>query len=368
MDNERTIRYTIKEDGFEYHFLKQEMRSGKCRVSKSRHPVEEVEKLKRDLLQKGHLMDRGEYYGLRKNFTTSCLMARNLCSDHLIPNCSDIKYPIRIHDQDKEIVDYFQFKNVVPISPGFNTNVYKHELKFIGVSELSYNKSFFERSHDKGFSPSESFVAEVLERAKVINDYRRGDTDSNEADIVSGNKQIEVAICFNEALGELRSKEKSGVQLILDSVDYGRYVISNGVLNKFLKKKYSKDYETSLALLFVGSKTTAKSLMNELGEQLINKELKTLYTSLYFIIIEPVEDKVILSSSCEVYEEMPIDNISISPYSKKECTLEDLRDEGNYFMKCRSIFNNQEFLFLLSGKEIKENIKEMSIWVSGASE
>ena len=64
MDNERTIRYTIKEDGFEYHFLKQEMRSGKCKVSKSRHPVEEVEILKRDLLQKGYLVDKGDYYAL----------------------------------------------------------------------------------------------------------------------------------------------------------------------------------------------------------------------------------------------------------------------------------------------------------------
>lgn len=366
--DEKTIRYTIKTHGFEYHVKKCVMKASGCVISAKQHPIEEVEKLKQSLIEKRKVIKKENGYVLKSDYQTGLLMAYNLCSDKIE---SEIKGLPRIvingdKNEDADIKDYFGIKNVIDLDSDFGKKIRKDECKLLKIEEMEYGSEFFAWAKDIDFSKSEEFVALCLKKTGIINDFRRGDAISKEADIVieDEKRQIEIVNNLNYANDIFRfGREASGMSLVLDCIDTGHYGVNEGVLKKFTEKTYCEKYTKELAVLMIGTKDTAKAMMINVDAKIQDQsEIKNKFAKIHMVILNPIEDEIICVSGSKTTI-LPITDINPELYSKKIVELDNVLDQEMYLMTCKSLLDNSMGLMMLHGFEIKKIIKEMHIWI-----
>ena len=365
--NQSTIRYTIKAKNFKYHMKKCVMIADGCLISNKNHPVEEVENIKHKLIDKGMLIKVKGGYKLKKNYSTGVLMAYNLCSSKKESMLSD-ELDVVINgnkDSDEDIKKYFAIKNIVPSSSCFGVGIKKHELKLQKIEMLKCNKVFLERTKNKDFSIVEKFVVECLLKVRIIDKYRRGDDNKKEADIVIDKeiRQIEIVTDFNVANNVLRFKKKiPELAMLIDAVDTEHYK-STDIMKKFYEKDYCSNYSLELAILFFGSQKTVGKMIELIKEEITNNgEPKNQYKKIHFIYLDSMEDRIICFSD-SYSKEIGLNEMSIKPYSKEVIDIKKVFDNSEYLLTCSSLFESKNVGMYLTGKEIKEKIKEMKIWI-----
>lgn len=207
MDNRenRTINYVIKEDGFNYHMKKGVMKAGSV-VSKAHHPIDAVEEYKRKLIMRRYLVDEGEYYICRRNITTGLLMAYNMHCGYLVKEMPQFKVVINGNEgEDVEIKDAFAFKNLISADNLFRKRISKDSYRIEIICKAEYNRDFYEGKKKTGLSSIEQFVADALIEAKVLENYRVGDPEKKECDLVDeiNNRQIEIVRFFDEKFPQI---------------------------------------------------------------------------------------------------------------------------------------------------------------------
>ena len=364
MDNTSTIRYTLKKESFEYHFKKQMMIAKGCVISAEVHPIFEVEQLKSDLKNSGLLYAVDSGYRLKKNYAVGPLMALNLCSNKTELSLESIKQDIVINggdSSDDDIRSYFDIKNVVSSDSCFAKGLYRHELKFEKLETITADKYLFEREQGKSFSNTEQFVVEVLDKANIIKDYRRGDDSLHEADIVCGSRQIEIVNCFNAANNVIRFKEHDvSASIVIDLVDTDHFKIPVGVIKKFTSKNYTDSLSLELAMLMIGSTQTSTKILCLLKTELEKVMLKNNFQVIHFVMVDPAKDLITVISSGEE-RRIKSDYMSIKLYKKQMADLGTIDSENRYLLSCKNIFTNDEVLLLESGETIERFIKETAI-------
>lgn len=364
MDNTSTIRYTLKKESFEYHFKKQMMIAKGCVISAKVHPIFEVEQLKNDLKNGGLLYAVDSGYKLKKNFAVGPLMALNLCSDKKELSLESIKQDIVINSgdsSDDDIRSYFDIKNIVASDSCFAKGLYRHELKFEKLETITADKFLFEREQGKSFSNIEQFVVEVLDKANIIKDYRRGDDSLHEADIVCGSRQIEIVNCFNAANNVVRFKKHDvSASMVIDLVDTDHFKIPVGVIKKFTSKNYTNALSLELVMLMIGSNQTSRKMLRMLETELEKAVLKNNFQKIHFVIVDPAKDIITVISSGEERRIKLVD-ISIKLYKKQRADFGTIDSENRYLLSCKNIFTNDEVLVLESGEMIERFIKETAI-------
>jgi hypothetical protein len=366
--NERTIKYTVKENNFRYHVKKCVMESDGCIISKSSHPITEVETMKEKMLKAGILEELPTGYELKKDYKTGFLMAYNLCSDK-IKNKLDSSPDIIINGKegcDEDIKDYFAIDNVSSTESYFGNMMRKDELKLEKIEKIYFDKIFLNRMQSKDFSKAEEFVVECLVEAGIIKEYRRGDDSLHEADVIieREGRQIEIVSDFNAANDVLRFKKKAPeMTMILDAVDTGHYASTKGLMKKFYKKNYCNKYNLELAILMMGNETTASEMIELIKDEILKNGVpKNQFQALHFIILNAISDNVKCVSGENVIT-IPIEKVCVKPYQKDIVELENIKGEDEYLMTCESLFENKKALMCLTGKEIMRKIKEMGIWM-----
>lgn len=367
--NSKTIRYKIREQGFEYHVKKCIMKASGCNISDKVHPIKEVEVLKHQMIDQKKLVKTDSGYALKTDYQTGLLMAYNLCSDKVktgIDNCRDIVINGN-NNADNAIKDFFEIKNVSGSDSIFGTLLRKDEYKIDIIQKIEYSPEFYSRADSDGFSESEYYVALCLKKFGIINEFRRGVVSKNEADVVldTEKRQIEIVQNLNYANNLFRFGNKaSEISLVLDCIDTGHFGISDGVIKKFTSKKYCDEYTKELAILMIGTRNAVCELMTQLGKEIQKQNIiKNDFTMIHFVIINPLEDEVICISGNDK-KVLPIDSIPVKLYDKRLITLKEMQDTETYVMTCNSLFNNNKALIMLDGLEIKKMIKDMGIWKS----
>lgn len=367
MENRTTIKYTITEEHFKYHLKKGEMIAKGCIISPDNHPVKEVEKIKKELLDRGKLSKVPEGYRLKSNYKTGLLMAYNLCSNNVEAQLKN-KHTIVINgNEDNEIKDFFEIKNVMPSDLQFGHMIKKHEYRLEKIEKIFYNSKFFKRVQSKDFSTIESVVVECLNKVGYITAWRRGDDTEKEADIVieDQNLQIEIVTSFNEANKIFRyGTTSSELVFALDTIDTDHYKVPEGVIKKFTEKEYTERYRKELAIVFLGSTETASNLLQIISNKLEDEHnVKNHYTKLHLIVINPMEDRVIYSTS-EEKREVDLNISEKGLYSKRKISLHEVVDEEFYVVTCKNIFKNEKALLYIMGTELKQIITELNIWIT----
>lgn len=77
INNGQTIVYKIILSGFKYHIKKGKFEKNST-ISKNTHPLKEVEKIKKELIEQKKVKDLGKYYVLKESVNIGSLMAYNL--------------------------------------------------------------------------------------------------------------------------------------------------------------------------------------------------------------------------------------------------------------------------------------------------
>lgn len=359
-----TIRYTIKSEGFCYHTRKGVMRKGTT-VSKSIHPVKAVEIFKNSLIDTRRVKDRGHYYECVKDIETGLLMAFNLHEGILKKRIPDSIVTINGGDkEDRNIKDGIRNKGFFSADNEFRKRIDRDCYKTTKILKTNYDDSFYKRTGDGSFSKVEKFVVDVLIETGAISNYRRGDTNSHECDIVdeTEGRQIEIVSLFDEKIpASIRYKndEMRKQSIALDSCDFGKSIIPEGVIRKFKDKEYSDRYEKELAIYTLSGpgdiQRKLDSLKDMVKELIIRGELKNDFKDIHLIIHDPLFSESVNYFSSTMQKRIDEKECSIKPIITKETKKEEITDNAEYFVLQENIFNSSvKKGAWMTGSDLKE--------------
>ena len=359
-----TIQYTIKLEGFTYHTRKGLLRKGST-ISKSVHPLLEVESLKNKLLKKHALIDQGTFYECKRDIKTGVLMAYNLHSGKLerdIPNTT-----VHINGakgEDEQIKDALRHTSFYSADNLFRINIDRDAFKLNKVMHIEYNDSFFKGKGDGSLSEVERFVIKVLKAVKEVDEYRRGNPEEQECDIVDeiSGRQIEIVSYLDEKIPPKfrhSSKDTKVQSLVFEYCNFGTNNISEGVIKKFRVKNYTDKYEKELAIYMLGNGAEARNKIKALEQEVRSiiwaGKLKNDYKKLHIIIHDPLESGTIYyfsNSRQEILEDSIICNTA--PIIAREIDVDDIENEDYYYISKECIFNPEyKSGALMSGADLK---------------
>lgn len=353
----------IKGDGFVYHTKKGILKKGST-ISKAIHPVAEVEQLKAQLERKGAIKDAGDFYICCRNIETGALMAYNLHKGKM-----EIELPHSTvvlngnNDCDTSIKAAFQGKSFYSADNEFRHRLEKDTYRLAKLIQIKYNKSFFEGRGDGSLSEVEQFVIDALLTSKEITEFRRGDAERRECDIVDerNGRQIEIVSFFDEKIpNNVRFKNDLYEEqaLALENCDFGFNIVSDGVIKKFTKKEYTDTYEKELAIYFFGGSSEATRKITAIEKELevhIGK-IRNDYRNIHLIIHDPLDTESVIYCSKDRCESFPDSCSKFSPVTRIAAVERDeVQDDKEYFLLTENIFNNEDKQGAwLTGHELKE--------------
>lgn len=104
MSNKKSVKYTIKDDGFEYHLKKGILKKGSI-ISLKIHPIMEIEILKKKLRDNNLLKKEKYSYVTKQNIDIGLLVAYNLYKGEIVENVSIQEILLNVH-LDNRSVEY----------------------------------------------------------------------------------------------------------------------------------------------------------------------------------------------------------------------------------------------------------------------
>lgn len=361
-ENLKTITYTISYPNFKYHVKKGKMLKNSV-VSKKRHPIQAVEDLKKYLLKSNMLKDLGENYLLKKDFSVGALMAYNLYCG-MLKKEFDNPNPIIISEtSDQNIADEFQFENIFSTDSLISKSFEKNSRKIEHIYNFSIRRAFLIGNNPNQFSETEKLVYDVLKLEKIIsNNARHGETSKKESDIVDESQgiQIEIVTAF-----KLQMKDKTRLShdtfSIMELINTNLISISKGIFKKFYEKEYTDKYEKRLAIFSFGDLATTKTFLKRLISMIEeNPVLKNDFTNIYFITYDFILDEIYIFNG-KTINSYKSNQFNINYIKKFETPIEKLKDEEEYLLITKNIFNKKESITVLDGKNLKQFIKDFKI-------
>lgn len=370
-DNRSSVSHTIRAEGYKYDVFKGELSKGSS-ISKSVHPLPEVEAFKQKLLERKIFKDMGTYWVLKKNIRTGHLMSVNLHTGRLMKE-SPYKQDIIVSESEAaEIKDQLQEKQVCVTNSKIVMKSLCDTLRFSSVNIMEVNADIFNHHEADTFGPEEMFVLKILQERGVVSlSARHGLSGEKEADIVDEvrGEQYEIIYEFKTELSKKKMKPHfiySPEILMLQLVD-SPFIHTSKALGKKFKKEYTDRYRSNLVILTLGTKDAIVTMLEALSESLRKEEANELnYSNVYIISLDFLGERAIFFriSPTESFspESFPCKNDELGFIKLTPIEFSAMKDTGKYLMVCEGIFDEAQRLRYDEGKELKSWVKEVRIW------
>ena len=374
INNRSTIRLTDSFEGFSYHIGKYQL-DKKSTVSKSKHPITEVEAFKAKLLDKKLLIDVGKNYVLRKPIHTSLLMARNLHEGSLI-NTRSLNwnrggyYSLPLGD----LLEDVKLGNLTTFDSPIGKAHFLDSQRIVKIQEIEIDFSCLSGHDGDIFNPIEQLFFDALkERGLISRSSRHGLTEKQECDIVDDLKetQIEVVAAFKNRISTDKKSKYDYNSIGLECVDNVLICPSEPLLNKYYKKNYTPKFQKKLAIYCLGNRLSVTRLAQRIRDAIVaNGAVKNSFESVYIIWNDFINDNKTYFSYFDK-DKLKIEEIETSLCllkTGKEVTfdsLDTLNTKTHYFLQTESIFkdNSLRAMAFFTAKEIIELVEILHIYV-----
>ena len=370
-NNRSSISHTIRAPGYKYDVIKGELSKGSL-VSKSVHPLSEVEEFKRKLLERKLFKDIGAHYTLKKNVRTGHLMAVNLHMGQLMKESPYKQDIIVTHSEAAELKDQLEEKQVCVTNSEIVMKSLCDTLRFSSVNIMEVNADIFNHHESDTFGPEEKFVLKILQERGVVSSLaRHGLSGEKEADIVDEvrGEQYEIIYEFKTELSKKKMKPHfiySPEILMLQLVD-SPFIHTSKALGKKFKKEYTNRYRSNLVILTLGTKDAVVSMLEALSENLRKEEEAELnYSNVYIVALDFLDERAIFFriSPTESFtpESFPCRNDELGFIKLTQVEFSSIEEDHKYLMVCEGIFDKAFRCRYDDGKSLKEWAKEVRIW------
>lgn len=309
-------RYLITAPEFAYDTRRGVLCAG-SRVSRAIHPLADVEAMKTHLIEEGAVAKssnkkRAKYYCTR-DIRTGLLMAYNLYSGRLeqeLPEC-EVAFA---EDSDEMISsnEAVQLWSMYASDSLFRAKIERDGYRIIKLIEAEYDWTFVNGKGDGSLSKVEQFVVDALFAAGEIDEFRRGDPEYRECDIVveKQGRQIEFVSLFDEKVPprvRYRNEFNEEQALLMEYCDFGYNIVAQGVINKFTHKNYTDKYRKELAIYIVGSSIEAADKVQALEQMLEARidQIRNTYEKIHIILHDPLETETFAYCSHDRIETYP---------------------------------------------------------------
>lgn len=369
-NNASTVMHQIKSNGFSYDLLKGKLKKGST-ISKEVHPVKEVEMIKADLLHKNYLKDEKTVWILKKPFYTGIMMARNLHTGELLSE-NDLKQSVYVSSQEADMIkDDFPMGSIYSSESCLMKINKRHGYKLANIYRLNIYKSFLQNHSSDGFGEDELYVLKVLQTEGIISKgARHGISQNNEADIVDEKNKTQYEVVYESKLKSVKKRKDAEVlfrpetQAIRLIENNPFTIISDALINKFTKKKYSSEYKTCLVILNIGSYNSTREMMEKLASKLQETKVNISFSNIIIISYDFINEKtyIVQILPCEILERK-YENIKFSLIEKEAVTLEQMVEGETYLFYGHDVFDNKELIFSACATEIHKFIKEFKVFI-----
>lgn len=415
MENQQTAsKYLITAPGFAYDTLRGVLCAG-SRVSKSVHPLADVESLKSKLIAEGAVTAAAEAeqtdteaakpagteaggsdavsrspqrtvkkrdYVCTRDIRTGPLMAYNLCSDTVQKELPDCEVALSEHDDELVSADEaLRLWTMNTMDSMSRAKFEKDSFRVIKLFEAEYDRTFVNGKGDGSLSKVEQFVVDALSAAGAIDEFRRGDPADRECDIVDDKRgrQIEFVSLFDEKVPSrfrYRTEMNEEQALLMEYCDFGYNIVADGVINKFTRKNYTDRYSKELAIYMLGPDKEAADKVQALTEILTARTemIRNNYTRIHIILHDPLDHETFAYCSNDRIESFPdslcsyniISRHHIWPVSDDwdrpapsnvEEAIERLDPDRNYIIVKQGVFDPElRSMYWVKGKMVRNVI------------
>ena len=362
-----TVSHTIRTENFKYGVLKGELSKGSS-ISKSTHPLSEVENFKKRLLQRNSLKDMHTHWTLRKPIRTGLLMAVNLHNGQLISK-NPYKQDIFVNEADAvRLKGKFPEKQLCVSDSFLVMNSLRDTLRFCSTNIMEIDKGALTNHGADNFGRDEAFVLKILqERGIVSSSARHGLSDLKEADIVDEAKgeQYEILFEFKTELSKSKMKKEamfSPEMQLVQLVD-NPYIHPSRALQKKLKKEYTSKFRSNLVILTFGTKSAIISMLEALSEKIKSSDQVYFnFACVYIIAQDFIAEEAILTQIAPFsYEVFSCKNEDLGFIQLTPIKFDEMQDTNSYLMICEHIFDNSQRCRYDRGKELKAWAKDLRI-------
>lgn len=362
----RQVVHIIKNKScdFMYHFPKGLFLAG-SRVSDNRHPINEVNELKEQLIAAKRIVKNKHGLFVKKNIKVGLLMAYNLFSDSEKTEIDDLSTHIALFKHYPGLIDIFP-GGVVSTNDELFINLNRYCFKLDTVSKFRLNYEFLRGTEPNVFSKTERFVAELLMKHKIISrNYRHGNAEKDECDIVDETlgKQIEVTFALKTELSNRRKNPIYDFERIVAEFNDNRFIHPSKSLIKKMSKTYSSKYQSYLAVLMIGSPDSSYTLFERLVDNLLKESIQKVPFCNYFMICyDPIKDMI--------YVYFPLENKLITDnecgdfdfIEKETTTYSEINDDSKYLFVLRDIFTSEIQLSILEKNHFSDFAKKIKVF------
>ena len=369
-NRQASISHTVREMGFKYDILKGELSHG-CIISKSVHPISEVEVLKEKLLGRNYLKNAGTHWILKKNIRTGLLMAVNLHLGYFVaepPYKQDI---IVTSEEADKLRENLEQKHVCVSNSDIVMKSLRDTLRLSSVNIMEVNQSIFKHHEPNTFAPEEAFVLRILQNRGVISSSaRHGISERNEADIVDEirKEQFEVVYEFKTELSKKKMKPGfifSPEILVLQLVDNPFIHTSNALKKKFMKK-YIKQYRPNLVILTFGTEDVVISMLESLSDNLYKEDNVELnFSQIYIVSLDFLREQALFfrisATGAFHIERFPCKNDELGFIKLTPICFETIEDTRKYLMICDGIFDRMPRCLYDDGNSLKAWAKAVNV-------
>lgn len=308
------------------------------------------------------LLDAGEYYILKDTIRVGATMAYNL-------HCGDFKSEIESNNDivvnclDKKVIEEFDMKNIYSTDAKLRNSLSLDSMELIGLKEVEIDFSVLSDPNPDNFSKLEKNFCDVLIQESIIsNNVRHGLTANNECDIVDEERgiQIEIVTEFKNRLKKDKTPQKNIDMFMIEAVDNNLIKSSKALIKKFMDKSYTNNYELELGIFCVGPKSSIKTMLEVLSNNLKNGNVKNDFKKIHILWYDFITNKYYLYSSYGNLNK-ELQDLNLGLVKMKDINLVDMHDGRKYLMVLKNIFGKEGAISYLEKKDILTRIKELRI-------
>lgn len=204
----------------------------------------------------------------------------------------------------------------------------------------------------------------MIQEGIVSNGARHGFTANNECDIVDEERgvQIEIVTEFKNRLKKDKTPQKNVDMFMIEAVDNNLIKSSKSLMKKFVEKSYTNNYELELGIFCVGPKSSIKTMLEVLSNNLKNNNVKNEFKKIHILWYDFVTNKYYLYSSYDNFSR-ELQDLNLGLVKMKSVDLIDMQDGKKYLMILNNIFGKDGEISYLEKKDILNRIKELRIKV-----
>lgn len=363
MPNQIIHTIKTKDSKFKYHFLSGLFLAGST-ISSKVHPIMEVNYLKKILISSRKIKLSKDGLILKENIKVGLLMAYNLHSDSKVTQIENLTSNITLFKSYPELIDIFKGE-IMSIDNEFFQKLHRKCIRLESVSEFRLNFGFLRGAEPNSFSQSEMFVAKLLNKHGFIsNNYRHGDTNLSESDIVDDEleKQIEVTFAFKTELSNRKKGPYFDVERILTEFSNNRFIRPSKSLIGKMNKKYTSKYKSFLAILMIGKPESSYTLFLKLLDNLQSEgKFISPFYGYYLITYDPLDNYICISSTID---QKVITDDDCKDFTFVEKTITDytkLNNKDKYLFVLKDIFTCESPILIIDKNQFDLYAKNLEI-------